>query len=936
MIKVPRTFAFALIGLFSASSAAFADQDAILAQRVSEVLKTNCYRCHGENGANEGGLNFILRLDKLRAQSKYVVPGQPDQSNLYRRVANQSMPPSGEIPRPTLADAALLKQWIEAGAPQAQAPTARQTIFPAAMVETICNDLQRINERDRVFARYFTITHLYNAGLWDNELLSYQYGLSKLVNSLSWGKKVVRPEPVDAAKTIFRIDLRDYQWTDKTWDDIIAQYPYGVQYDTPASRYCCEASKCKLPFVRADWFVAAASVPPLYHRLLELPETDRELEKQLRVPVENNIGQNTAVRAAFNGSGVSQNNRLIERHESPFGAYWKSYDFAHNDDKGNLFSHPLGPGAFSNAFRQDGGEIIFNLPNGLQAYLIVDGKGKRLDRAPTAIVSDSKRPDRAVVTGLSCMSCHTKGIIPKGDQIREFVEKNPKAFTKAEIDSIQAMYVPATDFEKLQSQDAERFRDAVDQTGARLARTEPVLALALQHESPLDLIMAAAEIGISTDILLKGLDGSAALARLLGQLKLAGNTVQRQALVEAFPIVVRELKLGRWLPMTVSKAAPAVVSRPNDTSTPMPNPAPKSSRPSSRPPASTNVAPPSAKVKADSDLAPVAEFDLKATLSDLIVSKNRKWVYVLNTSEAKIQRINTEKLDLDMTAATLTEGVEKMRMNPAGDHLFICASPNGHDHQNGNKGGKFQVINPETLEVTHTVNVGFSIWDFAPDDKGILYATMGGGQHTHIHTVNSKAKTSTAELPPLIWERAIVRLTPSQQLLYFADTEISPNTMHFLNISGNFPIGFNSLVRTRVPAQGRFEISPDGKFLICLGGQILRTAGSTITDLKSVAAIDVHISIALDKEAKIFFVATKDKVLKVFSYPDFELKHTLAINGQAYRMALDAKGGKLYCAMTQGKVDPPFGVGLGSLQVYDVKDLLDEAEAKAPPKKPAK
>ena len=98
--------------------------------------------------------------------------------------------------------------------------------------------------------------------------------------------------------------------------------------------------------------------------------------------------------AAFNRSGVSQNNRLIEWHKFAYGSYWKSYDFGGNVGRQNLFEHPLGPGTADAEFKHDGGEIIFTLPNGLQGYLLVDGQGKRIDKGPTTIVSDPKRPDR--------------------------------------------------------------------------------------------------------------------------------------------------------------------------------------------------------------------------------------------------------------------------------------------------------------------------------------------------------------------------------------------------------------------------------------------------------------------------------------------------------------------------------------------------------------
>ena len=76
-----------------------------------------------------------------------------------------------------------------------------------------------------------------------------------------------------------------------------------------------------------------------------------------------------------NNSGVSNNNRVIERHTSRYGAYWKSYDFAGSVGTQNIFTHPL-------SFTHDGGEVVFNLPNGLQAYYVTNASGFRLDACP--------------------------------------------------------------------------------------------------------------------------------------------------------------------------------------------------------------------------------------------------------------------------------------------------------------------------------------------------------------------------------------------------------------------------------------------------------------------------------------------------------------------------------------------------------------------------
>ena len=100
-------------------------------------------------------------------------------------------------------------------------------------------------------------------------------------------------------------------------------------------------------------------------------------------------------RAGTNNSGVSNHNRVIERHSSQHGAYWKSYDFAGSVGTQNIFNHPL-------SFTHDGGEVIFNLPNGLQGYYVTNASGFRLDDAPISIVSNPAASDPTVRNGLSC------------------------------------------------------------------------------------------------------------------------------------------------------------------------------------------------------------------------------------------------------------------------------------------------------------------------------------------------------------------------------------------------------------------------------------------------------------------------------------------------------------------------------------------------------
>lgn len=561
--------AASLILVLVAPALSAAEPDRAIARQVHDILKTHCYRCHGQDGVVEGGLNYILDFKALVARKK-VIPGEPGQSRLYRRLTTPKnpMPPHDEKVRPSPAEIAVIKQWIEAGAPDVLGPAAKRApVSEAEIVQAIHDDLEKMDRRARRFTRYFTIANLANAGLSEDELQTYRHGLAKLINSLSWEPKIAVPRPVDPGRTILAIDLRDYRWSPAVWKCVLDRYPYGILHAAGVARAVYAATECELPYVRADWFVFAASRPPLYHDVLQLPRTDRELERDLGIDAAANIDAGRVARAGFNGSGVSRNNRLLERHPCAHGAYWKSYDFAGNTGRQNLFAHPLGPADHERSFKHDGGEIIFNLPNGLQAYLLVDGKGNRIDEGPTKIVSVKNKPDPTVINGISCMACHAHGMIDKADQVRGHADKNPAAFTEEELRAIRALYPPEAVFRSLLRKDAERFGHAVEATGARLGQTEPVVALAGRFEGELDLATVAAELALPPELLLRGLERSPSLAQRLGALATGGGTVQRQVLVDAFAELVALFRLGKSLPalnQAIAEATAAIRKQPAD------------------------------------------------------------------------------------------------------------------------------------------------------------------------------------------------------------------------------------------------------------------------------------------------------------------------------------------------------------------------------------
>ena len=109
-------------------------------------------------------------------------------------------------------------------------------------------------------------------------------------------------------------------------------------------------------------------------------------------------------RAGFNNSGVSNNNRMVERHAFRDGAYWKSYDFAGSVGTQNIFNHPL---AISHMMV---GKLSLIFLTDYKATIWSMRPVSRLDAAPIDIVSNPAASDPTVRNGISCFGCHTEGM----------------------------------------------------------------------------------------------------------------------------------------------------------------------------------------------------------------------------------------------------------------------------------------------------------------------------------------------------------------------------------------------------------------------------------------------------------------------------------------------------------------------------------------------
>ncbi len=514
-----------------------------LAQQAYLILQTKCLDCHGPHGTFTE--NLVIDSASGLVHTGAVVPGQPLNSNLYARLITTDNTKRMPLGRDPLDDASLqvISDWIAAGAPSWETQYDVPFIPTDAMLTAMQQHLQTLNPFDQPFARYFTMTHLYNAGKSPEARNAYKIALAKLVNSLSWGFDIHNPHPIDDAETIFYIDLRNYDWDLRdAWTQIENVYPYAMAFDeeTQVERRAKLANlqqtmDSDVPFVHVDWFLATASLPPLYHNILRLPETERELERELGVDADRNLLRDPGRRvwrAGTNDSGVSSHNRVVERHTARYGAYWKSHDFAGSADAQNIFTHPL-------SFERDGGEVIFNLPNGLQAYYIADKSGTRIDVAPTDIVSNPAAKDPAVRNGLSCIGCHTEGMKTFTDQVRSVIQQT--ANPHYDKDYALLLYVTQDKMDTLIAEDTARYKTALEKTGGVFGGIEPVHRFHEAFQDALEAPDAAAAVGLQTEDFLSQIRVKSSLQNLgLTGLTNGGN-VKRDAWTQRFSEIITAL-----------------------------------------------------------------------------------------------------------------------------------------------------------------------------------------------------------------------------------------------------------------------------------------------------------------------------------------------------------------------------------------------------------
>lgn len=486
--------------------------------QAQNILLTNCGGCHGTQlteQAAKAGMNYINDMDKL-AQNQKIVPLKAEASPIIIRMRDGSMPPPSEgLRRVSKADIDIVANFINNPLywPVPVVKCDNEAVNFDQLYEAVAEDLAREDAGDQPFLRYVSLANRVTAGVCTNTAMDIdRQGLTKMLNMLSIRAKVEVPVPIDKEQTLFRIDLRDFDWDREVnvngqafadvWEAIIDANAYAVPFTGDDADDAREDAQTDVPVMFLDSMLDVATFGNLYYAAIGVDVTqtlDTFILENLGIDIEANLANEDLIRAGTTRSTISRQDRLIERHdiEARSGVFYQSFDFADQIGNDSIFQNPFG-------FNEGEREAIFTLPNGMLGYLTADANGNLLEESD--ILLDTSQNNFRALTGVSCGGCHISGFIPVVDEVRDVVVRNARALIRGgtldneQLELLEEVYLPPDAFARQVEDDSTSFyRTALQRAALPLRGDDPISSVAIRFGLDMKLADAAGDLGVSAD-----------------------------------------------------------------------------------------------------------------------------------------------------------------------------------------------------------------------------------------------------------------------------------------------------------------------------------------------------------------------------------------------------------------------------------------------------
>jgi len=161
-----------------------------IAQHVRDIFEAKCLDCHGsELPRPKGKFGYVLDLQRMADNPDYVTRGDPAKSELFLMVDDDSMPgEDANVPPLTPEEKAVVKRWVEIGAPS-ELPAGAEKEVPAVSVsETGGPEMPTWKRAIRWIGRFHPVSTHFPVGLMMVAVLAE--GLAWWTRRESWMQTV--------------------------------------------------------------------------------------------------------------------------------------------------------------------------------------------------------------------------------------------------------------------------------------------------------------------------------------------------------------------------------------------------------------------------------------------------------------------------------------------------------------------------------------------------------------------------------------------------------------------------------------------------------------------------------------------------------------------------------------------------------------------------
>lgn len=471
---------------------------------------------------------------------------------------NLHMPKSNDLgyTEPSAQDIQNLKDWVALGEPQTATDCAgsNATGFKTLDTELRLANTALDNEGDPADIRFAFANHKTNVATSPQDLKLFWGAVNKTLNSLAHSgpnrDDIIKCQLID--DSICKISLSAYGLSAADWNQIVNAEPFHFPIAGSAiGRDIIAKTGTAEPFLHSDVLSEFAMEPTAYYAIKKIPASLTLYQAQIGANISGDIKAQVAnltppvgkiLMAGTTDTAISDSNRLVVMFNSANDKCSITFDvFDNNADNKNLNKSPLII-VGAHQYVPDGSESLCLMDNGMIEGALWNGAQQRANVGPENLVIDFEThlQNKDIVNYTSCAGCHSKGLRPVVDDIKNTYNDDPNdAFL------VQGLYGNQVQINAFINGFNQTHQAAVAKLGLSPADPDPLRFSREKLLQSWTFTDFCAFVMLPNDQCQAKFDSSKDSKAKLSSLLTPGGKATFAQVVEAFPSVIQEFQLGQ-------------------------------------------------------------------------------------------------------------------------------------------------------------------------------------------------------------------------------------------------------------------------------------------------------------------------------------------------------------------------------------------------------